>query len=226
MSPIVGASRERGFTLVEMLVSLAVLGLVSVMLFMGVAMAARIAQRAQASDVATNSVAAAQLVLRDRLEGLQAVTRSDTVEPIVDARGTPNAFDFVGPALERDQPDALQYYHLIRTADGDLMLYFASSLNPDIERGDKSMSGWRRIRLLTGTTAMTISYFGTDLRYGGRRWQQEWISRQQPPDLLRIAVSFAPGDGRVWPDLVVRPGATLNTACKIDSTTGRCGEGA
>lgn len=214
---------ERGFTLAEMLVSIAVLGFVAAMLLAGIGTAAMIAARSRGSDLATNSVAAAQLVLRDRLESLQAVTRLDSSEPIVDAHGTDKAFDFVGRPLERDQPDALQYYRLTRGADGDLILYIANTLDPQVDRGAELMAGWRPLRLLTGTTALTITYFGADPRAGGRRWQTIWNGRQQPPDLLRIAVDFAAGDRRSWPDLIVRPGATLNTECRIDPLTGRCG---
>jgi general secretion pathway protein J len=212
----------RGFTLVEMLVSLALLGMAATMLLSGIAMGGMWTRRA-ADGGDNGAVAAVQFVLRERLERLAPITRLDAAEPIVDAWGSSTSFDFVAVAPDRDRPEALQRYRITRTADGELRLYAANTLDPRIDAGDKAMIGWRQMHLLAGTSALSVSFFGADLRNGGRQWQSSWGDHQQPPDLVRLQVEFPAGDRRVWPEFVVRPHATLNTACNIEPAHGRCG---
>lgn len=213
---------ERGYTLIEMLVALAVTGLLAAMLLSGLSSAngfiSRTAQRASGGD----AVYEAQRMLRTRVEGLRPVIRLDSMEPTVDAQGDEASFSFQGPPPDAAQPDAPWRYRLQTTADGALMLYHASSLDRRYDFGAPGATGWQGQRVIDNVAAMRISYFGRDPISNGRRWQTRWFRRPQPPDLVRISVRFRDGDDRLWPDLVIRPRATINTACKIDALTGRC----
>lgn len=214
--------RANGFTLIEMLVSLALLGLASLMLSLGIAAAARASARQGARDAALDAVLAAQIVVRQRIEQMAPVTSAQSAEPDVDSRGTATVFDFIGEPIGRVAPSSLQRYRLTRTPGGDLMLYVADTLDNRVDAGDERMVGWTPMRLLSGTAALAIGYYGSAAIGGGRAWQSRWFDRQQPPELVRIQVSFPAGDRRVWPDLLIRPRATMNAACRIDGATGRC----
>ena len=102
------------------------------------------------------------------------------------------------------------------------MLYWVSGLDNRFDFETRAATGWQPVTLLKRVKTLTINYFGQDVRAPGRRWQTSWIKRPQPPDLVRIRLGFANADRRVWPDLIVRPRATVNTACRIDALTGRC----
>lgn len=215
-------SHELGFTLVEMLVSLAILGLAAGMLLSALGMTGMIAAQASTRGADLDEVATAQMILRGRLERLRAVTRLDTSGPIVDAQGTAGDFSFVAPPLDRAKPDALQRYRILLDATGNLILYSASELDDRIDLHARELVGWTPTRLLSGVASLSIGYYGADLNNGGRRWQSFWANHPQPPDLVRIRIAFPPGDGRQWPDLVVRPRSTINSLCKIDELSGRC----
>jgi general secretion pathway protein J len=209
-----------GFTLIELLVGLAILGMMAAMLVAGLGTTGLMAARTRAAADALEPVAAAQMVLRGRLERLSAVPRLTSAVPIVDIEGNERAFDFTGAPPDRDMPDALYRYRLAMTSGGDVMLYSAPVLAREADEGEVSPS-WQAIRLAQGARGLSISYFG-DAPAGGRRWLTAWYDRPQPPDLVRVRVAFAPGDRRAWPDLIVRPRATVNNACRIDAVSGRC----
>ncbi len=213
--------REAGFTLIELLVALGVLGLAAGLL-VAVLNSAWLAVRSQGGPASDSSVDAAQRILRSRLERLAPVIRTDSSKAIVDADGDPQLFSFAAAPLDRLAPDALQRFRLVLSPAGDLMLYTASSLDERIDLRDRSLVGWRPNRLLGGVGAIDIAYFGPDAFTREDRWQSFWLDRPQPPALIRIRLTFAKGDQRHWPDLIIRPRASVNTACRIERATGRC----
>jgi general secretion pathway protein J len=213
--------REAGFTLAELLVTLGILGLVSgllVTLFAGTFQAIR----AVGTSDDDTSVTAAQRIVRAQLERIVPVVRGDSSNAIVDAGGDAHGFNFTGPPLDRNAPDTLQRFRLLLSAAGDLMLYSASTLDNRIDLNDPSLVGWRGTRLIGNVAAIDLAYFGPDRFSRDERWQAFWIQRQQAPALVRVRLRFASGDRRDWPDLVVRPRATINAACRIQRRTGRC----
>ena len=122
----------------------------------------------------------------------------------------------------RDVPD--EYARdLLRMATGDLVLFSVSSLADNVDIRSPSLVGWTPTRLLTGVSDLSLSYLGpSQSAANGATWQRFWINQPQPPQLIRIRLTFPTGAGRVWPDLVIRPQVTLNAACQIDPLTGRC----
>lgn len=194
-------SNERGFTLVEMLVSLALLGLAATMMATGFASATRLTRSNEMRTVAGETVEAAQSGLRDRIERLRPATRFDGAALAADFDGGPASMTFVAlpPAAERPSPQ--RRFRLELDSDGSLAL------------GDA--------KILSGVDALQIAYFGPDAT-GVPRWTDEWSARPTAPEAIRIGVTFARGDRRRWPDLIVRPATTVDTTCVLDVNTGKC----
>lgn len=215
---------EAGFTLLELLVTLAVLSCISTLLLGAVVTVRQSAQRLLSGDAASVSVGAAQSILRARIEGLRAVQRGDRATPVVDFEGTGDRLSFYAPPIGRDAPGSLQAFRLLRMATGDIVLFSASSLTENVDLRSPTIVGWTPTRLVEGASEMSLTYFGPAPGITGGAWQRFWSSRAQPPQLIRIAVKFPEGDRRRWSDLVVRPRVTVNLACRIDRATARCGE--
>lgn len=197
--------REDGFTLIEALASLAILGMVSAMLVAGVGGGRRVWERLEQTAATGESVEMAQSVLRDRLERAYPATRYDASAPYVDFEGQTSQAVFLGPAsAAADSPIVRQTLTL--SPAGELILTHEGS----------------RTRLLTGVRSLDIAYFGPwslDPRPG---WRTRWESLPEPPRLVRVRLTFQPDDRRVWPELLVRPAADIGAACLLNRATGRC----
>ncbi len=169
-----------------------------------------------------DSVAAAQRILRDRLERLAPLERVNATNGMVDVGGDAHRFSFTAPPLDRDGPGIAGRFRLMLSPSGELVLYSAGSLDPRIDLSDPSLAGWRPTRLIARVQDIDIAYFGADPISGENRWQSFWIDRREPPTLVRVRLRFVPDDRRQWPDLVVRPQARVSATCRIDRTSGDC----
>jgi general secretion pathway protein J len=214
--------KRNGFTLIELLVSLALLGLTSAMLLAGLGSTRQVVERANRRIATGESIVTAQTIMRDRIENMVTSTRFDTLAPVVDLRGGPNIVSFFAPAAPAERPSSVARYRLLRSAPGDVVLYAVSDLSDRVNAYAPGEAGWTPTVLLTGVAALDMGYFGAAPPDNQRRWRSEWVERQQPPELIRVRIAFEPGDTRRWPELIVRPAATVNSACRIDSFTGRC----
>ena len=217
---------DAGFTLLELLVTLAVLSGISTLILGAIVTVRQTAQRLLEGETASASVGAAQSILRSRIEGLRPVPRSNVATPVVDLEGDGQRLSFYAPPIERDAPGSLQAFRLLRMATGDVVLFSASALTEDVDLRSPTIVGWTSTRLIDGVTDLSISYYGPAPGAAGPAWQRFWGNRAQPPQLIRIGLKFGDGDRRQWPELIIRPRVTVNLACRIDRVTARCGEGA
>lgn len=215
-------TRANGYTLIELLVGLAILGMMAAMLVAGLGASGLMAARARTQADALEPVASAQMVLRARLERLRAAPKLTASRAVADIDGEPQSLDFTGAPPDREMPDALFRYRLARSSAGDVTLVSAPVIAIENADGTGPRQSWTSITLAHGASGLSIAYFGDDPLSGGRTWQGHWYDRPQPPDLIRVRIAFPAGDKRRWPDLIARPRATVNNACRIDPMSGRC----
>lgn len=177
--------RAAGLTLIEILVTLAVLGLALMLLGNGL----RLTFSAQ------GRISAAAQVLEERhaaLERLRALALR--AAPLVLRRGDGRlTLAFVGSAdrlvwgvdglAEAARPGL--HAAALRVEAGALILHHPE-LNLSGDAGARS-------RLLPGVTALRFAYFGPRNGSGAPVWQDEWPAQERAPYLLRITLAFADG---------------------------------
>lgn len=213
---------ERGFTLAEMLVSLAITGLVAVAVLAALGQWTVSARHTLITESRVAAVTHAVMVLRERIAAMRPDKDIQNAGASIDLVGTTTTLDFTGAPPDAAAPDAPWRYRLARAADGDLILYGVSTLDANVDAHDPHVTGWQRITLLTGTADLAIRYSGIDPFLHTPGWQIEWIHRPTLPRLIRITVRFPAGDPRGWPDLYVRPRADGPDRCRTDPIAGRC----
>lgn len=217
--------RPAGFSLVEMLVGLAVLGLAAVLMAAGIGRVGLGLDLARRGDSRLDAIASAQFVLRERLAGIQPVPENQAVVTSLDFVGLDRRVDFIAAAPDALAPDAMHFYRIARDPDGDLTLFDVSTLDQRVDAHNQSTAGWTAHPLVSGTTDIEIRYLGrsTFAPEQGLVWQSNWTHRADLPLLVRVRVSFADGDPRVWPDLIVHPRAAVPDDCPPDARPGGCG---
>jgi general secretion pathway protein J len=205
--------RQRGFTLLEILIAMTLLGLLMAMLFGGL----RLGTRAwEASDVRSADLArleAVQGFIRRALTGAYplAGTGDDDAKRRIAFTGGAQAVAFT--ALMPAHFGVGGFYTItLAVEDGvdDKRLVFRRQLfqSGAEESSPPAAAGADEEKekvLLDGFSKAEFSYFGIADNDEAPAWHADWKDQKTLPDLVRFSVSFADKDKRAWPDLVVAP---------------------
>lgn len=212
--------RQRGFTLIEILIAMTLLGLLMAMLFGGL----RLGTRAwEASDVRSADLArleAVQGFIRRALTGAYPLvnTGDDDAKRKITFTGGAQAVAFT--ALMPAHFGVGGFYTItLAVEDGvdGARLVFRRQLyrSGNEEAPPPPPAGTIEEKekiLLDGFSKAEFSYFGASGSDETPSWQDEWQDPKSLPDLVRLSVTFADGDARSWPELVIAPRISAATA--------------
>jgi general secretion pathway protein J len=191
---------ERGFTLMEVLVVLVVFGLLMTGLTQGVRLGLDAWDRQSVIVQSRADLDGTDRVVRNLIGHLDAGNGRSPLR----IEGKAHQFDFRG-----ELPSAVATE--TRRADMSLLVdeksrlilrwkpYFhETELGPDPDETDTV--------LLEHVAEITFSYWGTEEGGGDQTagWVKEWSAALIPP-LIKLHLSFPPGDKRHWPDIIVSP---------------------
>ena len=196
-------NRQLGFTLLEIIVALVVMGFLLIALNAG-SRAGFALWDAQARRTAeTAELDATARVLRAILAGLPIL-------PVSAAENSPQTIAFKG------QPDRLELVAelptglgLLQRADMTLRLKAGQLVLDWTPHRHEQRAGpadaVTETELIRGVDHLELAYLGTAVPgQPAEFWRGEWDG-PAPPRLIRIRLRFAKGDRRHWPDLVVAP---------------------
>ena len=203
-SPL-GRQRERGFTLLELIVSLTLMALIAVVLSGGLRFGASVWRAGDAQADRLSELQAIQGFVRRQLGRAEPVRKSARVSGReIFFSGEPDAVRFV--AILPAHLGIPGFHQLeIREAPGregrrlmlDMRLF-------QTDRDGDAFTGEPRERiLLDGIAAAEFAYFGTTEKDQPPSWRNQWQGADRLPSLVRLRVRFADGDRRFWPELVV-----------------------
>jgi general secretion pathway protein J len=192
------APRAGGFTLLETLVALVVLGLLVVGLTHGVSTGLGLwhAQSRRLGEAA--DLDAAERTLRNLLGGMPTSPGGDTAPGSVTFDGSSNRLAFVG-----NLPTGLGTTQLanieLELKGRRLILSWTPHRH---EVSDAPPPKPIETELVGGVKRLELAYWGSTAPDQPAAWQEQWQGPQLP-DLIRVRLRFADGDRRHWPDLVV-----------------------
>ncbi|HEY4943388.1 MAG TPA: prepilin-type N-terminal cleavage/methylation domain-containing protein [Rhizomicrobium sp.] len=199
---------QSGFTLLELLVSMTLLGLLFVLLFGGLRFGMRAWERGTTTTDAVDSVRVAQDLLRREIERAcprrGAANPQDT--PRVEFTGAASQLRFLAPAPGAAGGQRCMPMTLAAQPDGKLQR-LTLALGVNREGAD----------LLHGAQSVELSYLAA-----GGVWQSGWRGQADLPALVRLRVTFAKGDARQWPELFIAPRISAEADCTYDPATKSC----
>lgn len=204
---------ERGFTLLELLIAVTLLGLLMAALFGGLRLGARAWETGEQRLNDSARLQTVQQFVRQRLAQAYPlrVAQPGSRRPKLLFHGRADAVRF---ATVLPEHLGAGLYFLELTAK-------AADPAPAPESVQNLVLGWRRFEpadevidskpetyeriLIEGIEALDLAYFGAPQRSEPAEWWQEWQDIAALPGLIRVRVRFPAGDARSWPDLFVRP---------------------
>jgi len=198
------SGQKSGFTLLEMLVVLVVLGFLMVGLTQGVR-AGLTMWGAQARRVSeTADLDAGARVLRRLLSRISLLSAGG----IFLGASSTEKFEAL--------PDSLVFV-------GDLPTGFGTTRRADITldlHEGRLVLRWTPRRhelstapppepivteLIRGVERLDLAYWGSPSPGEPAGWQSQWDRRDKIPEIIRVRLGFASGDRRRWPDLIAAP---------------------
>ncbi|MGI9510545.1 MAG: prepilin-type N-terminal cleavage/methylation domain-containing protein [Geminicoccaceae bacterium] len=194
---------SRGFTLLELLVAMTLLGLLMTALFGGLRLGTRVWE---VSDRVLGDESQA-LVVRRFLHG-----RLEQAFPARVLQAGNNPIVFAGNRttlrFASTMPDSLGF--------GPFILELALMDGPTQESAKDLALRWREVGaddkdpdervLVSGLSAITFAYFGTkDDVSSLPSWHSTWEDQEMLPDLIRLDVRSNRGAVAAWPPLIVSP---------------------
>lgn len=199
-------SGQAGFTLLELVVAITLMGLVLIVLYSGLRLGLNSWDGGEQRAEATNRLRLAQEFLRRQL--MQSITvyqMNEKQERLVAFTGRSDAIEFIAPMLAQLGQGGL-YRVRIEADDGRLWVRWRPYSPADPEAGEE-----RKTVLLEGVSDVEWAYFGPeqdDDPASPFRWRSDWTSTQRRPQLARLNLHWS---DEPWPDLVTalaegRPG--------------------
>lgn len=197
-------SEESGFTLIEMIVSLALMSLIAMLLI----------QSLQATGLVTRS--AQRLAAQEEVQLVRGHLRR-TLANVVRRRRDGKRVAFlggggaltatIGANAEAERVSEIAFgLTVAATPDGT-----ALALVEDTRVTSDTTTGPQREVLLEGIAGLRLRYFGAVGQGGASDWQPRWVvdwpRRDRLPTLIEISVDFPATDARRWPALVLPLGA-------------------
>lgn len=179
---------DDGFTLLELLVSLAILSLALLLLPQALQLAGRASATASAVQRAAGHAAVASFV-GDRLSRALPLHRRDgDGTRTIAFRGGPDMVRFVAPVDSRAWGTGLLDYEITTRIEGNgLALWLRSAPFRPGQQGDGQWAGGRS-EMLVRVAALDIRYFG-EQEDGVRGWTSSWSRRDVLPEAVELRIA-------------------------------------
>lgn len=191
-----------GFTLLELLIGLALVGLILSLVFAGLRLGTRSWDAGEQRMAESSGRAQLLAFLRVALEQAYPYRWQDGGATHAAFFGLPDALAFVGP-LPNHAGLGGRYLVVLRLEEGeegqDLVLRWRP---PEAGARDFSdLDEAPRVVLAKSVQGLEFAYFGSAGEAEAPAWGDQWNQREALPRLVRLRI--LPGHTAAWPDLVV-----------------------
>lgn len=214
----------RGFTLLELLIGMTLLGFMLALLFGGFRLAATSWDAVEARLEQTNDEQLARALVRRLLSQMRPMRWKKAVNQPIAFVGERNRLRAIAPLTGQTGAGGLRLIEFgsaaAASADGggqSLVLRHAP-LRYDADKFDDDLGNADSHPVLSGIETVEFSYFGPEKKGDPSRWQDSWVNPEQLPQLVRVHLGSRDAG---WSDLIIAPMASA-TSCPWDPFLKRC----
>jgi general secretion pathway protein J len=180
-------SGEQGLTLIELLLSLAILVVLTGFLAGGLSMGRRAFDADRANEIGSETDAAIQSVSSLIASALPVRVSTSSQKPGIMFDGRRETLVFVGLSEGRSLRGGPHKISL-RRSGGDLVVDVAATAGETAK--DAPGPPPTRVVVLSGVREVSFSYFGSMNPSGVPAWRTDWSRLERLPDLVSIRIEF------------------------------------
>ena len=200
--------RARGFTLLELVVALALLAVMLSLLFGGLRLGTRVWNAVEQRTVTLHdNQLAAHFILRQIEQARPVFLRDSSGAPAAGFAGNPTALQFVAPLASRAGAGGLYRLSLdvVNTGEQTRRLELSYTLFQTEQWEAYGASDAPRTVVLYQTLSeVEFSYFGSPAPKTPARWLSTWQDPENLPRLVRLRLRLG-GGGETWRELIAAP---------------------
>lgn len=217
--------RQRGFTLLELVIAMLLLALMSSVLYGALGFAGRSWEGGEAKAEATAAMRLSHGFLRAQLEAQHPLRMRKMPDFPLVFTGSRDELRFAASLPARITGGGIWYYRLAVKTENDQSRLVLERVVPDVDAAalpdfDKT----ERSVLADDVKELRVGYFGYDIaaaRTTTPTWRERWDDPNRLPLLIRVDV--VPTRGPAWPTLLVAPRQAIESGCRQwDPVTQRC----
>ena len=196
------SKRNAGFTLIEVLIAMTLLGIMVVLLFSSMKICAESWQKGEDKITQVNDVAVVYQFFQRHLSNALPLWDdfSEEGNKIFAFQGKNQSLQFVSSFPASAKKAGLQRFSLDLVKDGDeqVIQVAITPFYPEAE-GEE----WRKeeVTLLRHVRSFSMSYYSVEDPQAEGVWQEEWLEQENLPPLVKLKIER--DDGNFWPEMFV-----------------------
>jgi general secretion pathway protein J len=190
-----------GFTLIEVLIAMTLLGIMVVLLFTSMKICADSWQKGEDKITQVNDIAVVYQFFQHHLSIAKPLWDDFTDDNEVFAfQGKNQELQFVSSFPASAKKSGLQYFSLKLINEGNEQL-IQVSITPFFPSAEGEE--WRKeeVTLLRHVSSFSLSYYALDESETEGVWQEDWLEQNVLPRLVKIKIER--DDGGFWPEMIV-----------------------
>jgi general secretion pathway protein J len=196
--------RVQGFTLLELLIGMTLVGFILTLLFAGLNLGTRSWEAGEQRMVTSSRQAVVVDFIRRVIERTDPMRWRVGEEDQLAFAGEAESLRFVG-ALAMHEGTTGNHLIALDLASGetgrDLVMRWRL---PDLrEPGFGPLEQAEPKVLLKAIRSMTLAYFGAEADTEEPAWHDQWLNQKAPPELIRLRLTME--NGETWPDIIAAP---------------------
>lgn len=202
---------QRGFTLLEVLISVSLAALVSVIALTGVRQGTKVWNAITQRNAAVDEMVFVNAFFRRTLENAYPrYAGDDGGQYGIAFSGNDKSISVISrQPLSSGSQGFVGFSFSVSTEDD------ISDLTVTLSAGSSSASDAYSETLIDSASRIEFSYFDTEQL----AWRDSWTNEQRLPKLIRLQVDK---QGAAWPDLVIETKVDVDVRCKHDRLTKYC----
>ncbi len=215
-------NRARGFTLLELMIGLVLLGLIMSLIFAGLPLGIRSSDAAETAGERANRIRLVQSLLLREISAVYPYRWKNTVDVNLAFIGAGNSLKFVSSTPPRAGQGGLNMVELaLAKSDEGVRLLMRRRIPEREQRNFDRLENEDSVVLLDHLESAAFEFFGSDTPTGRPSWRGTWADPQRLPRLVRV--SLRPKGAPAWPDVIVALRVSENAGCSgWDTVNERC----